>query len=98
MQAHTIREHGAQEEGGTPSLDLAAHLAAAAQCSLPPPQEPEKRVLLGRPSNNVKAGLVGVPNVGKSSTFNLMCNMSVEAANFPVRRRPRARHAFDHGA
>ena len=45
--------------------------------------EPEKRVLLGRPTNNVKAGLVGMPNVGKSTTFNLMCNMSVAAENFP---------------
>ena len=41
------------------------------------------RVLLGRPTNNVKAGLVGMPNVGKSTTFNLMCNMSVAAENFP---------------
>ena len=30
-------------------------------------------------------GLVGMPNVGKSTTFNLMCSMSVPAENFPVR-------------
>ena len=29
-----------------------------------------------------------MPNVGKSTTFNLMCNMSVAAENFPVCRRP----------
>ena len=28
-------------------------------------------------------GLVGLPNVGKSSTFNLFCGQSVPAENFP---------------
>jgi obg-like ATPase 1 len=28
---------------------------------------PPKRVMLGRPSNNVAIGIVGLPNVGKSS-------------------------------
>ena len=26
-----------------------------------------------------------MPNVGKSTTFNLMCSMTVPAENFPVR-------------
>merc|ERR1711871_950435 len=38
---------------------------------------------LGRPGNHVKMGIVGLPNVGKSSTFNLMCGMEVDAENFP---------------
>ncbi|KAF7312138.1 Obg-like ATPase 1 [Mycena indigotica] len=33
---------------------------------------PEKKTLLGRPGNNLKIGIVGVPNVGKSSFFNVL--------------------------
>jgi len=39
--------------------------------------------MLGRPGNSVSAGLVGLPNVGKSTTFNVLCGMSVPAENFP---------------
>jgi len=46
-------------------------------------EEEVKRVILGRPGNHVKAGVVGMPNVGKSTTFNVMCGMSVAAENFP---------------
>eukprot|EP00941_MAST-03F_sp_MAST-3F-sp1_P004288 g4288.t1 len=38
---------------------------------------------LGRPGNNVSMGIVGLPNVGKSSFFNLLCKMNVPAENFP---------------
>ena len=40
-------------------------------------------MLLGRPSNNVKIGIVGVPNVGKSSFFNALSKLNVPAENFP---------------
>ena len=46
-------------------------------------EEPEKKVILGRASNTLKMGLVGMPNVGKSSTFNLLSNLSAPAENFP---------------
>jgi hypothetical protein len=41
------------------------------------------QVYLGRPGNNVKMGIVGLPNVGKSTFFNILCNMSVAAENYP---------------
>lgn len=41
---------------------------------MPPKKAPvaEKKVLLGRPGNNLKIGIVGLPNVGKSSFFNAL--------------------------
>jgi len=47
-------------------------------------QVQEKKVLLGRPSNNLKIGIVGLPNVGKSSFFNVLSQTDLgKAANFP---------------
>ncbi|KIK63189.1 hypothetical protein GYMLUDRAFT_242240 [Collybiopsis luxurians FD-317 M1] len=43
-----------------------------------------KKALLGRPGNNLKIGIVGLPNVGKSSFFNALSNTSLGvAANYP---------------
>ncbi|WRT64115.1 GTP-binding protein YchF [Kwoniella shivajii] len=43
-----------------------------------------KKIILGRPSNNLKIGIVGVPNVGKSSFFNTLSQTDLgKAANFP---------------
>ncbi|KAI0077279.1 hypothetical protein K474DRAFT_1661885 [Panus rudis PR-1116 ss-1] len=44
----------------------------------------EKKVLLGRPSNNLKIGIVGLPNVGKSSFFNVLSKTDLGIArNYP---------------
>ncbi len=43
----------------------------------------EQKVILGKASNTLKMGLVGLPNVGKSTTFNVLSNLSVPAENYP---------------
>jgi len=44
----------------------------------------EKAVLIGRMGTNLKCGIVGLPNVGKSTFFNVLTKSSMAAAeNFP---------------
>ena len=38
---------------------------------------------LGRSSMNLRMGIVGMANVGKSTTFNLLTNLNVPAENYP---------------
>lgn len=38
-----------------------------------------KRVRLGRPGTSLKMGLLGMANIGKSSTFNILSNLNVPA-------------------
>jgi obg-like ATPase 1 len=38
--------------------------------------------ILGRASNNLKIGIVGMPNVGKSTLYNLLSKQNVPAENF----------------
>ncbi|KAI5291735.1 hypothetical protein KEM54_001038 [Ascosphaera aggregata] len=47
-------------------------------------QQKEEKVLLGRPGNNLKSGIVGLANVGKSTLFQAITKCSLgNPANFP---------------
>mmetsp|Transcript_24341 Transcript_24341/g.27059 ORF Transcript_24341/g.27059 Transcript_24341/m.27059 type:complete len:393 (-) Transcript_24341:127-1305(-) len=45
--------------------------------------EPEVKKMLGRVKNHLKMGIVGFPNVGKSSLFNILAGLTVPAENYP---------------
>lgn len=45
-------------------------------------EEQPAKVLLGRPGNTLKMGIVGLPNVGKSSTYNLLSKLQAPAENY----------------
>jgi obg-like ATPase 1 len=51
---------------------------------MPPKTKEEPLPRFGRPGNNLKMGIVGLPNVGKSSLFNLLGESADAAAeNYP---------------
>ncbi|KAG0711633.1 Obg-like ATPase 1 [Chionoecetes opilio] len=47
------------------------------------PAAPEAKPLIGRVGTNLKVGIVGLPNVGKSTFFNVLTKSSATAENFP---------------
>lgn len=47
------------------------------------PEAPEIKPIIGRVGTNLRVGIVGVPNVGKSTFFNVLTKSSAPAENFP---------------
>jgi len=51
---------------------------------MPPKKKEEERpALLGRLGTNLKIGILGLPNVGKSTFFNVLTKSEAQAENFP---------------
>ncbi|KIY97505.1 hypothetical protein MNEG_10457 [Monoraphidium neglectum] len=46
-------------------------------------EPPAKAARFGRVRNNLKMGILGLPNVGKSSLFNLLTEQNIAAENYP---------------
>ena len=44
---------------------------------------PEKKALIGRVGTSLRIGIVGLPNVGKSTFFNVLTKSQAQAENFP---------------
>ena len=42
-----------------------------------------KKIRLGRPGTSLKMGLLGMANIGKSSTFNALTRLDVPVENRP---------------
>lgn len=46
-------------------------------------EEVKEKPILGRFRSNLKMGIVGLPNVGKSTLFNVLTKLAIPAENFP---------------
>jgi obg-like ATPase 1 len=43
----------------------------------------QRKPIVGRLGTNLKMGIVGIPNVGKSTFFNILTKLQAAAENFP---------------
>jgi len=51
---------------------------------MPPKKEVvERKPIIGRMGTNLRMGIVGLPNVGKSTFFNVLTRLQAAAENFP---------------
>jgi ribosome-interacting GTPase 1 len=66
-------------------VKTAVHLKKTTYKMAPKKPEPviDNVVAFGRVRKNLKMGCVGLPNVGKSSLFNLLTEQSAAAENYP---------------
>jgi obg-like ATPase 1 len=69
-------------------VDAATAAAAPAPAPAPAPAKKAKKAgsdgpRFGRVKANLKMGVLGLPNVGKSSLFNLLTDQAVAAENYP---------------
>lgn len=62
---------------------LISGLSAKAKMAPKKGEEPPKKPLIGRVGTNLKVGIVGIPNVGKSTFFNVLTKSQAAAENFP---------------
>ena len=67
----------------TAAAAAAAPAAAPAATAAAAAGAPPKTVFLGRPGASLKMGIVGLPNVGKSTFFNVLSKKGVPAENRP---------------
>lgn len=79
-QKHAL-EHS--PEAQSPSVGSQSKQAMPPKKSKSSSSSSSSAPLLGRPTNNVSIGIVGLPNVGKSTFFNIMAAMNVAAENYP---------------
>ncbi|KAK2752819.1 hypothetical protein FQN55_005951 [Onygenales sp. PD_40] len=68
----------------SPCFILSRTFASKKKKMGPKKQVKEEKILLGRPGNNLKSGIVGLANVGKSTLFQAITKCSLgNPANFP---------------